>query len=74
MIQLDSNLRCSLSLYIFFCIFIYLVKPSFIFDENNNFKDFGLSDDKTIYPFWLITSIFGLFIHYGVLLLNTNYV
>jgi hypothetical protein len=74
MVELDNNIRCSLSIYVIFCMFLYTSRPSVMFDSSNNFKEFGLTNDKTIYPFWLVSIIGGLFIHYIVLLLNTNYV
>ena len=74
MIHIDSNLRFSLSLYIMICCIIYYTKPRQIFDDNRNFKKFGLQRGETIYPFWLIVLVMGIFIHYITLLCYTNYV
>ena len=74
MINIDSNLRYSISIYVIVCSIIYYIKPHQLFDDNHNFKKFGLQRGETLYPFWLIITIIGLFIHYTTLLCYTNYV
>lgn len=63
---------------IMFCLFIsyaiYSVKPSFIFDDKNNFKKFGLSKEETIYPFWLVITVASFIFYSGCLINNGNYI
>lgn len=63
---------------IMFCLFIsyalYSAKPKFAFDDENNFKKFGLSKEETIYPFWLIITISSFIFYAGCLINNGNYI
>ena len=45
------------------CFFSIIIKPSFMFDNNNNFKSFELDTLKTIYPFWLVTTVISSLIY-----------
>jgi hypothetical protein len=74
MIELDSRLSNSIMIYFIVCFSIYSCRPLVMFDDKGKFKEFGLTEDKTIYPFWLVVSILGFFIHYSNLLLTTKYV
>jgi hypothetical protein len=63
MFKIDSILQTTILLYIIICIFIYQIKPSFMFHKDGEFKQFGVGKDKTIYPFWLVTLIIGILIY-----------
>tara|TARA_B100001287_G_C22606350_1_gene492927 strand:- start:129 stop:278 length:150 start_codon:yes stop_codon:yes gene_type:complete len=43
-----------------------------MFDEDKNFKSFGLNKDETIFPFWLITSLIGISSYYLLVIQNSN--
>lgn len=63
MLEIDSKLQQVLVIYILINIGIYYYKPSFCFNEDGGFKEFGVGDNKTIVPFWLITLVLSLFIY-----------
>lgn len=73
MISLDNNIKITIIIYTLFCIFLYNLKLPMMFDNNGNFKSFGLSPEKTIYPFWLITLVFGIFTYFVLIIKNNNY-
>ena len=51
----------SVLLFIIFYLLILFFKPSFIFDANDNVRDFGLgSTKKTVLPLWLVSIILGI--------------
>ena len=43
-----------------------------MFDEKGNFKNFGLNKQETIFPFWLVTTIIGLFSYYLLIINEKN--
>ncbi len=73
MIYFDTNIKITIILYSLFSLFLYNLKLPVMFDRNGNFKSFGLTPDKTIYPFWFITLIFGLFTYFILIIKNNNY-
>tara|TARA_Y100001970_G_C14241723_1_gene865326 strand:+ start:2759 stop:2983 length:225 start_codon:yes stop_codon:yes gene_type:complete len=60
MFNIDSKLQKVLFVYVIINIAVYYYKPSFCFDEKGNFKHFGVGEDKTIFPFWLVTLVISL--------------
>tara|TARA_Y100000814_G_scaffold284782_1_gene252037 strand:- start:565 stop:789 length:225 start_codon:yes stop_codon:yes gene_type:complete len=63
MFEIDSKLRNVIIIFIIINTIVYYYKPSFCFDENGNFKDFGVGDNKTIIPFWLFTLSISLLVY-----------
>ena len=45
-----------------------------MFDENGDFKSFGLNRDETVFPFWLVTLMIGLFSYYLLVIRKGEYV
>jgi len=74
MINLDNNIKMTLIGFAVISIIIYQLKPRFIFHENGSFKQFGLTKDKTIYPYWLVIIISGFLIYSVCLIKGGNYV
>ena len=72
MISFDKNIKITIICYTLFSLFLYNLKLPIMFN-NNEFKSFGLTPEKTIYPFWLITLTFGLLIYYLLIIKNNNY-
>jgi len=72
MISFDKNIKITIICYTLFSLFLYNLKLPIMFN-NNEFKSFGLTPDKTKYPFWLITLIFGLLVYYLLIIKNNNY-
>ena len=73
MISFDNNIKLTIIAYTLFSIFLYNSKLSIMFDSNGEFKSFGTTRDKTIYPFWLMTLIFGIFFYYLLIIKDGNY-
>ena len=50
-------------LYLFGVVVILFLKPSFMFDRNGNWKEFGFKQDTnhTWFPFWLFCIIWAIF-------------
>ena len=74
MFNIDENLQKILFIHILVCSFFYNYKPKFMFDDNNNFKAFGTGPNKTIYPFWLVTTAISLIIYLYIIVKNDDYV
>ena len=60
MFDIDGKMQKVLLFYLFINAIVYYYKPSFCFDKNGNFKDFGVGDKKTIVPFWLVTLVISM--------------
>ena len=63
MFEIDGNLQQILLIHLVICFFFYKCKPDFMFDNNGNFKQFGTGPGKTIYPFWLVTTVSSLSVY-----------
>jgi hypothetical protein len=72
MFNLDGNIITSLIIYLASCVVLYNYKHEKMFDENGDFKSFGLGSEETIFPYWLITSLIGLSCYYFLIIQNTN--
>jgi hypothetical protein len=72
MFNLDGNIITSLIIYLAGCIILYNYKHDKMFDENGDFKSFGLGSEETIFPYWLVTSLIGLSCYYFLIIQNTN--
>ena len=64
MFDFDSNLVYSIGIYLSSCYGFYSLKHESMFDDESNFKTFGLHKDETVFPFWLVTTVIGLFSYY----------
>jgi len=73
MISFGNNIKLTIIAYTLFSIFLYNLKLPLMFNQNGEFKSFGITSNKTIYPFWLVTLIFGIFVYYLIIIKNENY-
>jgi len=73
MVDFDSNLVLAIIIYLGSCYVLYNYKHKKMFDENGNFKSFCLSNDDTVSPYWLVTSLIGLSSYY-FLIMKSNHV
>ena len=73
MFDFDENLIFAILIYLGSCYFLYQLKHEKMFDKEGQFKCFGLNKDETTFPFWLITTMIGLFSYYMLVLRKTNY-
>lgn len=74
MFDIDSNLQMVLIAFIIINIVVYHYKPGICFDENGNFKDFGSGENKTLFPFWLITLVLSLLVYVYVCVKKDDFV
>ena len=70
MFEFDEIIIITIIIYLGICYFLYNLKHPKMFDENGNFKCFGLNKNETIFPFWLVATILGLLTYYLLLLKN----
>ena len=74
MFEIDSNLQKILVIHLLICLFFYNYKPPFMFDENGDFKPFGTGPQKTIYPFWLVTTSISLLVYLFLIVKKDEFV
>lgn len=74
MIEIDKNLQFIIMLFLGIMFVLYNTKSKYFFDENNNIKQFGTGNSKTILPFWMFALIVGLFMYVYVTVKNDDYV
>ena len=72
MFEYDEILLTTIIIYLGICYFLYNLKHPKMFDEKGNFKCFGLNKNETVFPFWLVTTMIGLFTYY-ILILRKEY-
>ena len=65
------RLKLSIALYLFFVFIIMFFKPTFIFNDEGEIKEFGTGGAKTIMPLWLLFGILGILAYYLILLFIT---
>lgn len=70
MFEFDSNLVYAVGIYLAVCYGLYSYKHESMFDNEGNFKTFGLHKNETVFPFWLVTTIIGLFSYYMLAIRN----
>jgi hypothetical protein len=74
MIEIDNAIKYTLFFFIIISYILFIIKPKCMFDENNNFKHFGLNNKETIFPFWLVNIIIALFIYLLIILNKDNFI
>ena len=72
---LDKYIKFTLLIYLVLSGLVYYLKPNMMFTESGHFKQFGLGDKryKTIFPFWLVTTMMGVMVYYIILTCNNDY-
>ena len=58
------------SLILFFISYILLniIKPKFLYNDNNTIRDFGIGyRKKTVLPLWLITIVLAILSYFSIL-------
>jgi len=74
MIEIDNPIKYTLFFFIIISYILFIIKPKFMFDENKNFKNFGLNNKETIFPFWLVNIVLALFIYLIIILNKENFI
>ena len=71
-IQKNTTL-ISIILFIVIFIFIQLLKPSFLYNNDGSIREFGIGyRNKTILPLWLLSIILGILCYVFVLFYVNN--
>ena len=63
MFEFDDNLMYSVGVFLIISYALYQYKHPKMFDEKGNFRCFGLQKHETVFPFWLVTTVFGLLVY-----------
>ncbi len=74
MININNELKISIISILIIGYLIYDKKPTIMFKDNGEFKQFGLNKDETIFPFFMMITILGFTIYYCLLLKEGKYV
>jgi len=74
MININNELKISIISILIIGYLIYDKKPTIMFKDNGEFKQFGLNKDETIFPFFIMITILGFTIYYCLLLKGGKYV
>ena len=72
--KFTNDIKIVIISFVIICFGLYTLKPSLMFNDNNSFKQFGLTRDKTIYPFWLVTLLIGIIIYLCIIVKNNDYI
>ena len=72
--KFDNNIKITLIIFVIICFTIYYLKPAIMFDGERTFKQFGLTKDKTIYPFWLVLLVIGIIVYLCIIIKNNDYI
>jgi len=74
MIQLNDNLKISIIVVLVSSYLIYDQKPECFFKPTGEFKAFGLKQDETPFPFFIIITVIGFSTYYGLILKEGKYI
>tara|TARA_B100001094_G_C18106315_1_gene758577 strand:+ start:1118 stop:1342 length:225 start_codon:yes stop_codon:yes gene_type:complete len=74
MIQLNENLKAAIIVLLLASYVIYEQKPDLMFKEDGSFKSFGVRHNETPFPFFIVITILGFTVYYGLLLKGGNYI
>ena len=62
--EYNENLFTAFIIFLLSSYILYYSKNSTMFDANNKFKSFGLNENQTVFPYWLVTSVIALTSYY----------
>ena len=69
----SSVIYYAIIIYILIVVGIYLYKPSFMYDyENNKFKEFGFTEEKTMFSLPVMAIILSIIIYLVILHFSDN--
>ena len=74
MIKLNDQLKISILVMLVGSYIIYDQKPRLMFKDNGEFKQFGVKQDETIFPFFMMITVMGFTVYYVLLLREGKYV
>lgn len=57
----DNITLVSIILFLVLFVFIFFIKPAFLFKKDGSIREFGIGyKNKTIFPIWLMSIILGV--------------
>ena len=74
LITLNDQLKLSVLVVLISGYLLYKYKPRLLFKENGEFKHFGVNNDETPFPFFMVLIVIGFTSYYGLLLKEGKYV
>ena len=70
---LDNKLSVAVCIFVIFFFMIHNLKPSFVYNKDGSFREFGVGyRHKTVIPIWLVSIVIGIFSYLGVLYYLAN--
>ena len=65
------KIQLSILLYTFTIATIWVIKPSILFNENGDLKEFGINRfNKTVLPFWIVVILVSVISYFIVTLIE----
>jgi len=74
LITINDQLKIAILVILLGGYFIYEKKPTLFFKDNGEFKQFGLKNDETPFPFFMALMVAGFLTYYCLLLKEGKYV
>ena len=62
--MISRRLQISFILYLVIVGAIVFLNPRFLYDKEGKVKIFGIGDNKTLFPLWLIIFVVAVFCYY----------
>ena len=62
--MITRRLQISLMLYLIIVGAIVFLNPKFLYDKQGKVKIFGMGDNKTLFPLWLIIFVVAVLCYY----------
>ena len=62
--MISRRLQISLIIYLIIVGAIVFLNPRFLYDKEGKIKIFGLGDNKTMFPLWLIIFVIAVLCYY----------
>jgi hypothetical protein len=60
----NKRLQVALLLYLIVIGSIIFINPTFMYDKEGKIKIFGIGDNKTLFPLWLIIFVIAVLCYY----------
>ena len=73
MFEVSEILIKSICIYLLVCFGLNKIKHPKMFNENDEFRNFGLGEEETTTPFWLISTLSGISTYYLLIVQEGKY-
>jgi len=72
--EITNTLKISVLIYLGACMLLYEMKPPVMFLPDGTMKKFGLRENESVFPYWLVTTIIGITSYYLQICYEGKYV